>query len=151
MSAGHRNPAPTVDVIIELTHGSLLRPIVLIQRKNEPHGWALPGGFVDYGESVEQAAVREALEETGLLVELTALLGVYSDPARDPRQHTQTTVFIARSHGTPRAGDDAQDHGVFGPDELPAALCFDHGLILEHYLEWRQGIRPAAPVQKTRR
>lgn len=130
MSSGppNRNPFPTVDVIIEVSGG-----IVLILRKNPPFGWAIPGGFVDYGESVEQAAVREANEETGLHVTLTRLLGVYSDPARDPRQHTISTVFVARAGGTPVGQDDAAQAGVFTRDTLPEKIAFDHRKILEDY------------------
>ena len=123
-----RNPLPTVDIIIELQGG-----IVLIKRKNPPYGWALPGGFVDYGESVEAAAVREAKEETSLCVQLTKLLGVYSDPDRDPRQHTVSTVFIARADGTPQAADDALEVAVFGQAALPESLAFDHHRILKDY------------------
>jgi 8-oxo-dGTP diphosphatase len=144
----YRNPFPTVDIIIELTGGAEPGPIVLIQRANEPKGWALPGGFVDYGESVEKAAIREALEETGLKVELVALLGVYSQPERDQRFHTQTTVFTAKAKGQPAAGSDAAGLKLFSLDELPNPICFDHGLILEHYRQWRQGERPAAPIQE---
>ena len=144
----YRNPFPTVDVIIELEGGARPGPVVLVQRKNPPPGWALPGGFVDYGESAEQAAVREAREETGLDVRLTALLGVYSRPDRDPRFHTLTTVFIARAHGVPIAGDDAGLARAFDPDGLPAPLCFDHADILDHYKQWRSGQRPGAPVQR---
>ena len=143
----YRNPFPTVDIIIEISGGDAPGPVVLIQRANEPKGWALPGGFVDYGESVEQAAIREALEETGLQVKLLALLGVYSWPGRDPRFHTQTTVFAARAQGQPSAGSDAADLKLFSPDDLPSPICFDHGLILEHYRKWRAGERPAAPIQ----
>ncbi|WP_173087172.1 NUDIX domain-containing protein [Fundidesulfovibrio magnetotacticus] len=126
-----RNPTPTVDIIIHCPGGK----VVLIERLNEPHGWALPGGFVDYGESVERAAVREAREETGLDVELTGLLGVYSDPRRDPRQHTLSVVFTALPEDMARlgAGDDAKRAAVFGLDALPAPLCFDHALILEDF------------------
>ncbi len=126
--AGHRNPTPTVDIIIELPGG-----IVLIKRKNPPEGWALPGGFVDYGESLEQAAVREAKEETSLDIELVRQMHTYSDPSRDARFHTISTVFIARAHGTPRAGDDAAGAGVFTRDNLPSPICFDHKAILEDY------------------
>jgi len=125
----HRNPAPTVDIIIELSDGG----IVLIRRANPPHGWAIPGGFVDYGESVENAAVREAAEETGLDVKLTRLLGVYSDPERDPRQHTISTVFVAEASGTPVGLDDAAEAGVFTEDNLPENIVFDHRKILSDY------------------
>ena len=141
MSPDPRNPAPTVDVVIELCGPARSVQVVLIQRLNPPHGWALPGGFVDYGESVETAARREALEETGLMVELVALLGVYSDPRRDPRQHTQTTVFAARAQGEPRAGDDAKGCACFSLERLPQPLCFDHDLILRHYAQWCRGMR----------
>lgn len=128
----YRNPFPTVDVIIELKGG-----IVLIQRKNPPFGWALPGGFVDYGESLEEAALREAKEETSLDVELVSQLGAYSDPDRDPRQHNISVVFIARSKskGRPVASDDALEAGIFDEDSLPSALAFDHGKILKDYFE----------------
>lgn len=122
-----KNPVPTVDVIIELEGG-----IVLIERKNKPYGWALPGGFVDYGESFEEAAVREALEETSLEVTLTKQFHTYSDPSRDPRQHTASTVFIGTAVGTPKAGDDAAGADVFTKDNLPN-LVFDHAEILADY------------------
>lgn len=122
------NPFPTVDVIIELEGG-----IVLIERRNEPFGWALPGGFVDYGESLESAAVREAREETSLEISDLRLLGCYSDPARDARMHTISTVYIAAGRGIPRAADDALNLAVFRLDSLPERLCFDHGRILADY------------------
>lgn len=125
----YRNPFPTVDIIIETAGG-----IVLIERKNEPHGWALPGGFVDYGESLEAAAIREAREETSLEIRDVRLLGCYSDPARDPRQHTISTVFIASATGAPQAADDAAAVAVIPRDRLPAELCFDHRKILDDYL-----------------
>lgn len=143
----HRNPFPTVDVVIELAGRGDPPPIVLIERRNPPRGWALPGGFVDYGETMEAAARREAREETGLMVELVALLGLYSDPWRDQRQHNISAVFVGRAAGSPQAGDDAAGLGVFDPQAPPAPLCFDHALILSHYLAWRRGERPAAPVQ----
>jgi 8-oxo-dGTP diphosphatase len=124
----YRNPLPTVDVIIELPEG-----IVLIERKNEPFGWAIPGGFVDYGETVESAAERETMEETGLTVSGLRLLGVYSDPTRDKRSHNISTVFVAKGAGTPQAGDDAAGLKVFPLDSLPEPLCFDHGKILADY------------------
>jgi ADP-ribose pyrophosphatase YjhB (NUDIX family) len=126
--ANPRNPFPTVDIIIEVEGG-----IVLIERKNPPHGWAIPGGFVDYGETVEAAAVREAKEETGLEVVLTRLLGVYSDPSRDPRHHTISTVFVAAASGRPVADDDAADADVFTEDSLPYNIVFDHREILADY------------------
>jgi 8-oxo-dGTP diphosphatase len=128
-----RNPYPTVDIIIELPGDR----IVLIERKNEPHGWAIPGGFVDYGERVEQAAVREAKEETGLDVTLSHLLGVWSDPDRDPRFHTMSVVYVASAQGEPKAGDDAAKARAFALDALPEPLCFDHGEIIDAYREWR--------------
>jgi len=139
---GYKNPVPTVDAIIEIGDQ---RRIVLIERKNEPHGWALPGGFVDYGETVAAAAVREALEETGLAVELTELFHVYSDPARDARLHTVSTVFLARAQGEPKGADDAARAELFGLDELPSPLAFDHGTILADYRRYRdRGERPPA-------
>ena len=110
MSEKFRNPLLTVDIIIELADDS----IVLIERKNPPHGWALPGGFVDYGECIECAAVREAREETSLEVTLTEQFYTYSDPARDPRHHTVSTVFIATAQGVPRGADDAKVARPFG-------------------------------------
>ena len=130
---GHRNPVPTVDIIIELESGG----IVLIRRKNPPPGWALPGGFVDYGESLEEAAVREAREETGLQIKILRQFQTYSRPDRDPRQHTISTVFIARAAGRPQAGDDAGALGVFTRDNLPARLAFDHAEILNDYFNQR--------------
>ena len=126
----YRNPFPTVDIIIKLCGG-----IVLIRRKNPPYGWALPGGFVDYGESLETAAVREAKEETSLDITLISQFGAYSDPARDPRQHTISVVFLAEAEGSARAADDAAEIGIFHRDTLPDDLAFDHGLILADYFE----------------
>ncbi|MFC1579950.1 NUDIX domain-containing protein [Thermodesulfobacteriota bacterium] len=124
----YRNPLPTVDVIIAFEDG-----IVLIRRKNPPLGWALPGGFVDYGESLEEAAIREAREETSLHVERLSQLGAYSDPRRDPRHHTITVVFTATARGVPRAADDAAEIGIFNQKNLPEDLAFDHGEILRDY------------------
>ncbi len=128
----YRNPAPTVDIIIETEGG-----IVLIERKNPPFGWALPGGFVDYGESFEDAARREAAEETGLAVELQRQLHTYSDPKRDARQHTASTVFIATASGRPEAADDAQRADVFFQDNLPK-LAFDHERIVGDYFDFKR-------------
>ncbi|MBN1534392.1 MAG: NUDIX hydrolase [Spirochaetes bacterium] len=111
--------------------------IVLIKRKNPPYGWALPGGFVDYGEPLERAAVREAREETSLEVELLRQFHTYSDPSRDPRQHTVSTVFIARASGTPRGADDASEARIFPPDGPPEEMAFDHAQILRDYRERR--------------
>ena len=138
----YRNPTPTVDIIIELIDRPH-RPIVLIERRNLPHGWALPGGFVDYGESVEAAARREALEETSLQVDLIEQFQVYSDPARDPRQHTLSVVFLAAAVGEPIAQDDAKELGIFESWQSPTPLCFDHERILQDYWRYRHyGHRP---------
>jgi 8-oxo-dGTP diphosphatase len=138
----YRNPAPTVDIIIELIDRPH-RPIILIERHNEPLGWALPGGFVDYGETVEKAAIREAEEEIGLKVELIQQLLVYSDPRRDSRQHTISIVFLATATGQPLAGDDAKSVGIFEPWSVPGDLCFDHDRILRDYWQYRNyGIPP---------
>ncbi len=129
----HRNPVPTVDIIIEYEDQGL----VLIERANPPDGWALPGGFVDYGESLEAAAVREAREETGLAVTLLGQFHTYSDPQRDPRQHTITTVYVAQGAGSPKAADDARHLQIFAPEALPPTLAFDHARILADYLAVR--------------
>lgn len=145
----HRNPAPTVDIIIELTDRPH-RPIILIERRNPPYGWAIPGGFIDYGEAAETAAVREALEETALQVELIEQFQVYSDPNRDPRQHTLSIVFIATAAGEPQAQDDAKNIGIFEPWQLPKVLCFDHDRILQDYWRYRNyGMRPRSENVKT--
>ncbi len=123
-----RNPVPTVDTIVEKDKG-----IVLINRKNPPSGWALPGGFVNYGESLEEAARRETKEETNLEIKELRQFRVYSNPKRDPRCHTITTVFTARGQGKLKARDDAKKIKVFGREELPQDLAFDHRQILEDY------------------
>ena len=140
-------PRLAADIIIELRDRPG-RPIVLIERKNPPYGWALPGGFVDVGERLEQAAVREALEETGLRVTLTALLGCYSDPKRDARGHTVSAVYVAEAEGEATARDDAKDIAWHTLDELPAALAFDHALILADYARFRREGR-MAPLRLT--
>jgi len=125
----YRNPIPTVDIIIEMERGG----IVLIKRKNPPYGWAIPGGFVDYGESLEEAALREAKEETNLEVENLRQFRAYSDPNRDPRHHTISTVYIAKAKGKPEARDDALEIGIFTESTLPAEIAFDHRKILHDY------------------
>lgn len=132
-SKKYRNPTPTVDILIEIEGG-----VVLIKRKGEPKGWAIPGGFVDEGETVEEAALREAKEETTLDVELIEQFAVYSDPARDPRLHTLSTVFIARAKGEPKGEDDAAEAQVFPLSALPSPLCFDHARILEDYKRYKE-------------
>ena len=129
----YKNPYPTVDIIIEYSSG-----IVLVYRKNPPQGWALPGGFVDYGESVEDAAIREAREETSLKVDDLQLLNVYSAPDRDPRFHTITTVFVARGAGDLIARDDAEDVRIFSLEDLPEPVVFDHRTILKDYQAWKK-------------
>jgi len=139
MGEKYRNPLLTVDIIIELGN----KEFVLIERKNPPYGWALPGGFVDYGESIERAAVREAREETSLDVVLTEQFYTYSDPARDARHHTVSTVFIARAEGAPRGADDAKAARLCGENNLPAPLVFDHARILRDYFVYKKtGRRP---------
>lgn len=138
MSEKFRNPLPTVDIIIEIGGR-----VVLIERQNPPHGWALPGGFVDYGESLESAAVREAREETSLEVELIEQFHSYSDPRRDLRHHTVSTVFIAAAQGEPRGADDAKTARLFHENDLPDAIVFDHRQILRDYFIFKKtGGRP---------
>jgi 8-oxo-dGTP diphosphatase len=130
-----RNPLLTVDAVIEIEGkpGS----IVLISRKNPPRGWALPGGFVDYGETVEAAAAREAKEETGLDLRDLRQFHAYSEPSRDPRGHTVSIVFTARAAGTPEGGDDARKARVFTAEDLPEDIVFDHRSIIEDYFKAR--------------
>ncbi len=135
----YRNPVPTVDIIIEL--GGPDGGIVLIERKNPPPGWALPGGFVDYGETLEQAAVREAKEETSLDIALVRQFHAYSDPDRDPRGHTITTVFVATAEGVSQARDDARAVAVFPLEKIRLPLAFDHRKILDDYIAWKKEAR----------
>ncbi|MCI0505367.1 MAG: NUDIX hydrolase [Gammaproteobacteria bacterium] len=135
-------PLLTVDIIIEMTDRAGL-PIVLIERKHPPYGWALPGGFVDVGETLEAAAVREAREETSLDVILTELLGVYSDPRRDQRGHTVSAVYIAQASGEPRAADDAANLRLCSAAHPPGVMAFDHQKILGDYIRFKtNGVRP---------
>ncbi|MGC8705846.1 argininosuccinate lyase [Desulfurella multipotens] len=131
----YKNPSLTVDCIIEKDN-----KVLLINRKNYPFGFALPGGFVNYGESVEQAVIREVKEETSLDIVEPKLFGVYSDPERDPRSHTVSVVFYAKASGTPKASDDAEDLGFFDLDNLPEHIVFDHLKILKDYYEFRKKI-----------
>ena len=140
-----QNPIPTVDLIIEIAGG-----IVLIERVNAPYGWALPGGYVDYGESVEVAALREAHEETSLKVDLIGQFHTYSDPNRDKRQHNISVVFIARASGNPQAGSDAKSAKVFTQDDLPQSLVFDHEQILRDYFDLRYRQPEWEPAVKVR-
>lgn len=133
----YKNPALAVDVIVEIG-----QKIVLISRNNPPLGWAIPGGFVDEGETTEDAAIREVYEEIGLHVTLETLLGVYSNPERDPRKHIVSIVYVGQASGTPQAADDAREARLFNPRRLPT-LCFDHALILKDYRHFRKtGERP---------
>jgi ADP-ribose pyrophosphatase YjhB (NUDIX family) len=130
----YKNPIPTADIIIEIFDDNTFKGIVLIERKNYPFGWALPGGFIEYGESAETSAVREAKEETSLDVELKKLFNVYSNPSRDPRHHTITIVYIAEViSGIPAAADDAKNIGIFTKDNLPQDIAFDHRNVIEEY------------------
>lgn len=135
----YSNPTPTADVIIY----DPAKGVVIIKRKNPPHGYALPGGFIDEGEQAEKAAIREMKEETGLDVELQGLLGVYSRPDRDPRLHTLTTVFVGRAKNPEelKAGDDAGEAAFYPLDNLPSPMAFDHGRILKDFQDWIDGNR----------
>ena len=131
----HKYPIPTVDIIIEIKRKNGQEGIILIKRKNPPHGWALPGGFVDRGESLEEAAVREAKEETSLDIKLINQFHTYSDPNRDPRKHTISTVYVATAQGRPIAQDDALDIMIFTEEEINFPLAFDHQKILADYFK----------------
>ncbi len=132
----YRNPFPTVDIIIE-TEAPGIKGIVLIKRKNPPYGWAIPGGFVDYGESLEDAAVREAEEETALRITLKRQFHTYSDPSRDKRHHTISTVFIAAAKGLPEGRDDAAEAAIYTKESIPEDMAFDHRMILNDYFNNR--------------
>ena len=129
-----KRPLVTVDVIVEYPVNGQKIGIILIDRKYPPYGWALPGGFVEYGETIEEAVVREAKEETALDVKLTGLMGLYSDPSRDARGHTISAVYLAESTGQPMAGDDAMNVKIFALDSLPSRMAFDHDRIIDDYL-----------------
>ncbi len=128
------NPVPTVDALIEVYEKNIFKGVVLIERLNYPFGWAIPGGFMEYGEKAETTCIREAKEETGLEVEIKYLLGFYTDPKRDPRSHTVTAVYVCRSgDDIPIAGDDAKTARIFSLKEIPNNLVFDHNLVIEDY------------------
>lgn len=131
-------PPSTVDAIIEFPGNR----IVLVKRRFEPMGWALPGGFLDEGETLEEACRREVREETGLAIDELRQMHTYSDPQRDPRHHTVTTVFVARASGTLVAGDDAAEAAFFSLEALPRPLCFDHDLVIRDYRSGRWGVGP---------
>lgn len=133
-SPAYKNPVPTVDCIVELPGDR----IVLIKRKNPPHGWALPGGFVDEGEPLHAACVREVREETGLEVDLSEQFFTYSDPRRDPRRHTISTVYIGWAEGEPSGGDDAAEARAFTLDLIPKDLAFDHRTIIADYVAYKR-------------
>ncbi len=134
MAKNHKNPLLTVDIIIEIND-----TIVMIERENPPFGWALPGGFVDYGESLETAAIREAKEEISLDIKLVKQFQAYSDPSRDPRHHTVTVVYIAKAIGIPKAADDAKRSGLFTKNKIPEPIVFDHEKILYDYFRYKNG------------
>ena len=132
-----KTPLLATDVIVRLWDGDTFKGIVLIERMNPPLGLAIPGGFVEVGERVEDAAVREMKEEIGLEVKLVGLLGVYSDPNRDPRAHVVSVVWVGDAHGEPKAGSDAKKVKVYKLEEIPLdRLVFDHAQIIKDFLRW---------------
>ena len=139
-------PHIAADIIIELVDRPG-RPILLIERRHPPYGWAIPGGFMEVGERLERTAIREAAEETSLAVTLKALLGLYSDPDRDPRFHVVTAVFVAEAQGTPVAADDAKNIGIVQMEDLPTRLAFDHDRVLADYRVFRDQGR-VAPLRE---
>lgn len=136
-------PPIAADVIVEVGDR-----IVLIERMNFPFGWAIPGGFIDFGETVEQAAVRETREEISLDVELRALLGVYSRPDRDPRGQTISVVYVGRAIGTPQAADDAKHVALISLASLPSPMAFDHVKILADYAQFLKTGKPPIPIRR---
>jgi len=133
-----KNPVPTVDAIIEIYENEKFKGIVLIERKNFPYGWAIPGGFMDYGETAETTAIREAKEETSLDVKIRTLLGFYSDPERDSRHHTVTATYVCKSKGIPVADDDAINAKIFELNDFPEKMAFDHRKVLNDYIVWKK-------------
>lgn len=147
----YRNPTPTTDVIVHRQNKQGQTEVLLIKRLNPPHGWALPGGFVDEGEMVERAAVREVLEETGLRIDLDHLLYVYSNPKRDTRQHNLSIVYTAEISWedslVAQGGDDADEAQFFALDALPT-LVFDHAEIITDFVEFlKTGTRPTPQMK----
>lgn len=136
----YRNPLPTVDIIIEIDN-----QIVMVRRANPPYGLALPGGFVEEGELLEQSAIREAREETGLDVDLYSLFYAYSHPHRDERKHTISVVYLARSSGFPIAGSDAKEAILVDPTSIKETIAFDHGRIIEDYVNYKLNGRFPSP------